>query len=195
MCIRDRDTNVDGSVPLSATVGTLESNVSVIHTFTGLDAGKGTAKRMLRVFADSDLSLDELLESNNQMVKVYTPASRPDFVITDITLSTTNPPVGTNFVADVTVKNTGYISGNAGYVDVWLDKTTNVLPGAKLKGDKYLLVGALNTNATKTLTFTGLPAGTNPSPKVFRAVVDSRAKTIEIVETNNQETVDYTIRP
>jgi len=78
-----------------------------------------------------------------------------------------------------------------------MDKGTNVTASSTLRGDvtpRY--VGILNTNATSQwLTFTRLAAGTNAVPKVFRAVVDSRGYTIEIVETNNQETVDYTVVP
>jgi len=127
------DLNLDGKPPLSATVGTIATNASLIYTFTGLDAGTGKVARVCRVFADSDLALDEILETNNQLVKGYTPASRPDYVITDITLSTTNPPVGSNFTVNVTVKNIGYISGSAGYMDVWANKATNVVAGLTLR--------------------------------------------------------------
>lgn len=188
------DTNLDGSAPSSATVGTIATNTSITYTLTGLDAGTGRVARILRAFADSDQNLDEISEINNQLTCVYTPASRPDFIITDITLSTTNPPAGSNYTARVTVKNVGYVSGYAGYMDTWTDKTTNVAPGALLRGNKYAFVGTLNTNAMKILTFTGLPA-TNAGPRVFRAVVDSRGATIEIVETNNQQTADYVIGP
>jgi len=187
------DTNKDGSAALGANIGTIATNASVVYTFTGLDAWTGKVARVCRVLADSDLSIGEILETNNQLALGYTPASRPDFIITDITLSTTNPPVGSNFVANVTVKNIGYVSGEAGYLDVWTDKGTNVVPNSNLKGDKYQSVGTLNTNATKMLTFTQLPAGTNAVSKVFRAVVDSRAAKNEVCETNNQEKVDYTV--
>jgi len=189
------NTNLDGSAPSSANAGTIETNCSVVYTFTGLESGTGKLARVFRVFADSDLNIDEILEANNQLAVGYSPASRPDFVITDITLCNTNQTMGSNFVANVTVKNKGYVSGNAGYLDIWLNKGTNVIPGSTLRGDKYQLVGTLNTNATATKTFTGLAAGTNPVPRIFRAVVDSRGSTVEIVETNNQETVEYIIGP
>jgi len=189
------DTNKDGSAALGANIGTIGTNTSVVYTFTGLDAWTGKVARVCRVLADSDLSIDEILETNNQLALGYTPASRPDFMIMDITLSTTNPVVGSNFVANVTVKNIGYVSGEAGYLDVWTDKGTNVVPNSNLKGEKYQSVGTLNTNVTKTLTFTQLPAGTNAVSKVFRAVVDSRAAKTEVCETNNQNTVDYTVKP
>jgi len=180
---------------LGSRVSVIAPDASIVHVFRGLKAGAASVKRIFRAFADSDLSLDEILESNNQMTLAYTPVSRPDFIITDILLDPKNPPAGSSFGAKVTVKNTGYVAGDAGYVDVWVDKGINVLPGPYLKGDKYQLVGVLSTNAVKPLTFTGLTAGTNPVAKVFRAVVESRGKTAEIVETNNQLTVDYKVVP
>jgi hypothetical protein len=188
--------NLEGTPPVNATVGTIATNTSIVHTFADLDAGTGKVARVFRAFADSDLSLDEILESNNQLMLAYTPASRADFIITDITLNPANPAVGSNFVATVWVKNTGYISGSAGYVDVWANKVTNVTAGSTLRGDKYQYVGTLVTNVVRPLTFTGLSAGTNAVPRVFRAIVDSRISTFnEVVETNNQEIVDYIVGP
>ena len=43
--------------------------------------------------------------------------------------------------------------------------------------------------------FTLQAVGTNPVPKLFRGVVDSRGSTIEVVKTNNQETMDYVVVP
>lgn len=179
----------------SVSAGTIGTNASVTTTFTGLDAWTGTVTRTFRVFADSNLQLDEISENNNQMAVAYTPVSRPDFVIMSLNLSTTNPPVSSNFTANVTVKNIGYAAGNAGYVDVWLNKATNLVAAAATAGDKHQLAGTLVTNQVKILTFTGLNAGTNLLPRVFRAFVDSRATTIEIIETNNQATVDYVVGP
>jgi subtilase family serine protease len=148
-----------------------------------------------RVFADSRLQVVELQEYNNQLVKTYVPKDHPDFIVTDITLSPTNPATGSKFIANVSVKNTGRVAGNAGYLDIWLDKSTDVIPGPKLRGDRNQYVGTLRVSMTKRMTFTGLLAGTNAVPKVFRAVVDSRANTIEVSETNNQSTVDYIVVP
>lgn len=176
-------------------IGTLATNKTRLITFTNLPVSTGTLAQKFYAFADSTNGIDELSEINNQKYLAYTPVSRPDFVIFGIALSTTNPVINsTNLSANVTVKNVGYLSGNAGYVDVWADKITNVVPSLTLRGDKYQLAGTVAVNATKILTFTGLTV-TNVISTSFRAVVDSRAATVEIVETNNQDTVDYTPVP
>jgi hypothetical protein len=173
--------------------GNIGPKQSLTWLFTDLDAGTGKVKRTFRAFADSTLLVPESSETNNQKTVLYTPASRPDFIITNITLSSTNPAVGsTNFWAQVTAKNVGYASGTGGYMDVWMDVGTNVVPNPTNRGDKYASVGVLATNASKTLLFTGLTVGTNTSPRTFRALVDSRALTPEIVETNNEGTATYT---
>jgi hypothetical protein len=176
-------------------IGNIAPNRSTSVPFAGLDAGTGTNARTFRAFADSLNVVPEWCElaTNNQKTAAYTPASRPDFVITNITLSATNPPAGsTNFWAQVMVKNVGYASGDGGYLDVWLNRATNVVPNATNRGDRYALVGIMATNASKPLLFTGINVGTNTVLRTFNALVDSRALTPETTETNNESTTTYT---
>jgi subtilase family serine protease len=173
------------------TIPALQTNQSIGLTFTGLDADTGTLTRTFRALANSDLNIDEINLSNNLLTKTYKPASRPDFVISSVSLSPPAPVMNSNFTAYVTVQNVGYTTGTVGYVDVWADMPTSVVANAKLRGDKYQSVGNLKTNATKILTFTGLAAGTNEEERTFRAMADSRASTLEVCETNNEFTVTY----
>jgi subtilase family serine protease len=173
-------------------IPTIATNQSIGLTFTGLYAGTGTVTRTFRALVNSDLGIDEISLSNNLMTKTYKPASRPDFVISSVSLSPAAPVMNSNFTAYVTVQNLGYTTGTVGYVDVWADMPTSMVANAKLRGDKYQSVGNLKTNATKMLTFTGLAAGTNEEERTFRAIADSRASTLEVCETNNEFTVTYT---
>jgi outer membrane protein assembly factor BamB len=182
----------DSGEAQGAMIGTIQTNRSFAYTFTGLCTGTGTVTRTFRAFANSDHGIDEISESNNQMTLKYKPASRPDFAITSISFSPVDPVAGSNFTAYVTITNSGYASGSAGYVDVWADNPTNVVAGRTVRGDKYQLAGILKTNAANLLIFTGLSAGTDTVVRTFRALVDSRAATSEVCETNNEATVTYT---
>jgi subtilase family serine protease len=147
------------------------------------------------VFVDSDNALDEVTKTNNQKIIAYTPKSCPDFTITGIVFSPTNPVLGTNFTAYVTVCNQGYIAGAGGSLDVWADKTNQPVASATNIGDKYASVLTMAVSSNKTFIFTGLKAGTNAVQREFRAFVDSRGTVQETSETNNQATVIYTPGP
>ena len=100
-------------------------NQAVTNVFTDLDVGTGTVKRTFRVFVDSDNALDEVTKTNNQKTIIYTPKSCPDFAITGISLIPTNPVLGSNFTAYVTVSNQGYVRAAGGYLDVWANNTNS----------------------------------------------------------------------
>jgi subtilase family serine protease len=57
-----------------------------------------------------------------------------------------------------------------------------------------LSVSRLAPGASRTLTFTGLPAGSAAS-KTFRAFIDARCITAESNEDNNQGTRAYQVVP
>jgi hypothetical protein len=76
-------------------------------------------------------------------------------------------------------------------LDVWVNASANKPCGSV--GDRYQAVGTLAAGATKKLTFTGLtaPGSDTPMPWTFRALVDSKCKTIETNDGNNQTSVSY----
>src|SRR5687767_15606829 len=55
-------------------------------------------------------------------------------------------------------------------------------------------VGVVAGGSTRTITFTGLPAG-NAGTKTLRLFVDSSCGTAESNEGNNQKTLTYTVAP
>jgi hypothetical protein len=115
---------------------------------------------------------------------------RTDFVVTNITLSPTSPAAGATFSASVTVRNQGTASGSGGNLSVWVNQAAAASCGAT--GTQQLSVGTLAAGASRTLTFTGLPAGI-AGTSTFRAFVDSACVTLESNEANNQLTRTYTV--
>jgi hypothetical protein len=90
----------------------------------------------------------------------------------------------------VTVKNQGSVSGDGGWLNVWVNQFSTQSCGAD--GDKWRKVGKLSTGASKTFPFIGLSAGP-AGVKTFRAFVDSKCTTTELNEENNQTTISFTV--
>jgi len=116
-----------------------------------------------------------------------------DFLIVDLGMSPFGPLVaGSSFAAYVTVRNDGTAAGNAGYLDVWANQPAEVTN--KLQGNKYVSAGALGVGQSRTLTLSGLSAPASNGPCTLRACADSRWQAAEQSETNNQATLNYTVR-
>ncbi len=174
-------------------VGTLAAGASRTLTFTALPADTA-GTRTFRAFVDSACATAESNEANNQLTRSYTVSSasaRPDFVVTAITLTPTSPRVGGTFSAAVTVRNQGAVSASAGYLSVYLNRTTPALCG--VYGSRRQAVGTLAAGASKTLSFSSLPSGT-AGTRSFLAFVDSACRTAESDESNNQRTLGYSVR-
>jgi len=118
------------------------------------------------------------------------PASLPDFIVESITFSTATPAPNAAMSATIVVKNQGGVSGNAGYLDVWIDRAAVASAGSD--GDYYFTVGTLAAGATKSFTHT-FNAPASAGTKTYRAFVDSYNETLESDETNNQLTRTYTV--
>jgi hypothetical protein len=171
----------------SGTIPSLEAGGMYIATANNLKMSTAGAKT-LRAFIDFKCATTEPNETNNQLTKSYTVVDQPDFVVTNIVLTPTNPLPGTTFDAAVTVKNQGTKAGAGEFLDVWTNKDTEVFCG--VEGDMYKEVGSLAPAETKTITFNGLNAGTGGS-KSFRAFVDSWCATPEALDSNNQFKMYY----
>jgi hypothetical protein len=173
-----------------ASVGTLAAGASRSITFTGLSAGTAGSKTF-RAFVDSGCATAESNEGNNQLTSGYTvgDTTRPDFLVTAITLTPPNPASGSTFSATVTVRNQGTVSGSAGQLAVWANRAT--VPACGATGNQRASAGTLAAGASRSITFTGLSAGTSGN-KTFRAFVDSGCATVESNEGNNQLTSGYT---
>lgn len=120
----------------------------------------------------------------------FIPIVGPDFVVTNITISPTNPPPKTLFTATVTIMNQGQASGDAGYLDVWANQASSQV--CKAEGQSHAYIGNLTAGGTKTISLAGLGSG-NAGPKVLRALVDGNCTTAETNENNNQATRSYTV--
>ena len=117
----------------------------------------------------------------------------PDFEILGVSITPETPAAGKTFTAYVTVTNSGEVAGDAGYLDLWADSSAlpaTPEPGKKTKGNKYKTVGILQPGQEKVITVTGLktPLGT---AWTLGMLIDSRAKTVELDETNNWFEFDY----
>jgi subtilase family serine protease len=174
-------------------VGVLAAGATKTLTFTDLPAENAGIK-MLRAYVDSGCGTGENTEDNNQKTIIYAvnaPTPAADLVITNVTLTPAVPTANGTFTAVVTVKNQGTIAGDGRFLDVWSHKPDNQVCGAV--GNQRQLVGVLAAGATKTLTFTDLPAGT-AGTKMLRAYVDSACVQGETLENNNQKTQSYTVQ-
>jgi hypothetical protein len=121
----------------------------------------------------------------------FSTLSKPDFVVTAMTLSPKNPRRNRSFSAKVTVKNQGTSAGTVGSLGLWLNQPTTVTCGAS--PNKTATLGNLSAGASITYTFTGLSyavAGNN----TLRAFADRLCATTETQEGNNQMTKAYVIR-
>ena len=158
-----------------------------------LPAGSAGYKT-LRAFVDNQCETAEPNETNNQAGKSYRVFAQPiaDFAVTAITLTPNRPTAGGTFSADVTVKNRGTASGDAGTLALWVDQSG--VPACGTTGDAALPVGTLGAGASRTLTLDGLPAGA-AAAKSLRAFIDAACVSAEAYDGNNQWVKPYTVAP
>lgn len=178
----------------SVSVGSLRPGQSKALRLKALKAGAGVGPRTFRAFVDARNATAESDEGNNQRILAWH-AGQPDFVITQIQFAPDPVTCGKTFTAYVTVQNTGAASGDAGSLDLWLNRAAAPVAGPTVRGDKNTSVGTLAAGQAKQLRFTSLRTSGSPEARVFRALVDSRNKTVESDETNNQSTRDYSCAP
>ena len=177
-----------------AAVGTLTvgQTKSLTLSFTSpAAAGSYT----FRTFVDSFCQTAESNETNNQSTLAYTvaaPTGLPDFVVTAISFTPTQPIGGQPFTAKVTVTNQGAGPGNGRWLDVWVNQPSAQSCGAS--GDQYQSLGTLTAGQSVTKTFS-LTAPASGAPWNFRAFVDSGCQTAESNDANNQTTVSYGVNP
>ncbi len=175
----------------SAAAGTLLPGHERILTFTALKADTSAAPQTFRAVADGRSKTVESNDANNVSSKPYL-AGRPDFVVTKIEFSANPVTCGKAFSAYVTVSNQGNATGDAGYLDVWLDRAGAPPAGPTTRGDKYATVGTLKPGQQKTVSLTSLKTSGVSVERTFQAFVDSRGKTAERDEANNSSTQKYT---
>ena len=167
----------------AAALGTLKPGQTKTVKLT-LTAPNTRGAFVLRAFADAKNVTPEDDESNNQGTYTYR-TGLPDFVIVGVSLNPAIPVTGKTFIAYVTVKNTGDVAGNAGSLDLWAaSPATKPVAGSKTKGNKYKTAGILLPGQQKTITVTGLKAPVG-NAWTLGVLIDSRAKTLEMTETNN----------
>lgn len=192
-------------------LGSLAAGASTTITISGLTAPNAAGTYTLRAFADANNATVEQSEGNNQKTLTYgfsdTSSSgggggsggsggsgsgaveKPDFVVSDISFSPTTLTKGGNFTAYVTVVNNGPVAGDAGYLDIYIDRVA--LAPAGTVGDANQALGTMAAGESRILTFTGLIAPNAVGTHTFRTFIDSRGLTAEQSEGNNQKTRTY----
>jgi uncharacterized repeat protein (TIGR01451 family) len=190
----------------AVSVGALAAGASATFTVGGLTAPNADGTFTVRAFADANGSTTEQSEGNNQKTMSYTFAPsgtgggggggggstyvpKPDFIITSISFSPATLTLGGSFTAYVTVMNNGPVAGNAGSLDVYIDRLAAAPAGTA--GDANQAVGTLAAGEVKTITFTGLTAPATMGTHTFRAFVESQGAVAEQSEGNNQKTRTY----
>jgi hypothetical protein len=144
---------------------------------------------------NSNCTTPESIDSNNQFAMSYTVGTsitRPNFVISSITINPALLKVGNTFSATVTVKNSGLTSADGGYLDLWTNALSPQVCGSA--GNSWTSVGILAAGATRSVTFTGLRAASTGA-KTLRAFVDSECVIPETSDADNQGTLNYTVSP
>jgi ELWxxDGT repeat protein len=175
-------------------VGTLAAGASKVLTFSALNAGTVAGMKMFRAFVDSGCGTAESNNANNQFIKVYPvnqPTATADLTVTNVVINTAAPVANGVITATVTVKNQGTTTADGKNLEVWSHQPTAQACGAI--GNARQTVGSLAVGVSKTLTFSGLPAGI-AGAKTLRAYVDSGCGTTETNEDNNQLTKAYTVQ-
>jgi len=114
----------------------------------------------------------------------------PDFIVESITLSAASPAPGAAMTATIVVKNKGPVSGDAGWLDLWIDRAATAAAGDE--GDTYIDVGMLAAGESASFTHDFTTSSTLGT-KTYRAFIDSSDITLESDETNNQLTKTYTV--
>lgn len=164
-------------------IGALAAGHNRSYEFT-LIAPTAPGNYTLQAFVDSLGQVDELNKDNNHFFQSYTvPAVYPDFVITALSVSPVNPVPGEPCTVTTTIANQGAGQGNAGWLDVWMDRVPPANCGDV--GDYWRPVGVLASGETLTITIPAT-APTEPGTWSLRAFVDSTCQTQEEDETNNQ---------
>lgn len=153
---------------------------------TGLTAGQSYRYRVRATNSAGNSAYSNVVAITPQAV------SRPDFVVTAITLTPANPAPNTLFSATVTIRNQGTAAGNGGWLDVWTHRATAATCG--VEGNQYKAVGTLAVGQVKTLSFSGLRAARAAGTKTFRAYVDSFCRVTELNEGNNQAVKGYQVK-
>jgi M6 family metalloprotease-like protein/uncharacterized repeat protein (TIGR02543 family) len=176
----------------SAALSTLKPGLSKTVKMT-VTAPASLGTFTLRAFIDAKNAAKEDDEYNNQSSYAYS-TGLPDFAVQAVQISPETPAAGQAFTAYVTVVNSGAVAGNAGSLDLWADTTalpTPPVPASTIKGNKYKTVGTLLPGQEKTITVTGLKAPVGQPAPGLGVLIDSRAKTREMDETNNAFEFDY----
>lgn len=168
-------------------VGTLAAGASKVLYFSGLITTVGD--KTLRAFVDSDCTVSEVDEANNQFTTEYT-VGMPDLTVTGITLVPVNPSSNTAFQAKVIIKNQGTAISSPSFLDLWLHQATNQSCGAA--GNQWALVESLAAGASRPILFTGLV--TTAGAKTMRAYIDSWCESTDKNRNNNQLTKAYTVK-
>ena len=175
-------------------VGRLSPGESKSFTLTGLRAGSQGTKTF-RAFVNSNCTSSESNDTNNQFALAYavgTSKSRPNFIISSITINPTTLKVGNTFSATVIVRNSGLTSADGGYIDLWTNAASSQVCG--VAGNSWTSVGILAAGTTRSITFTGLRAASTGA-KTLRAFVDSECVIPETSDADNQRTLNYTVSP
>lgn len=129
--------------------------------------------------------------SNNTDTDIDRVINRPDFVVTDITLTPNgNIAAQSTFDAEVTVKNQGTAPGNANILGLWLNKSGTI--ACKAETDAQKNIGVIAAGVSKNFIFSGLNSGLAGSKKLT-VFVDSTCLTVEAKTDNNLLTKPYTV--
>ncbi|CAK0758371.1 putative High-affinity leucine-specific transport system, periplasmic binding protein LivK [Gammaproteobacteria bacterium] len=172
---------------LTVTFSSTTPSVCTVSGHTVTDVGIGTCTIAANQTGNANYNPAPRVTRNLTVAR-----PRPDFVVTGITLIPAAPAANGTFSINVTIKNQGTDASYGGQLNVWLNQTED--QNCDTQGDRNTAVGTLTAGASKTLTFSGLPAG-SAGTKTLHAFVDNACTIIESQETNNQRAQTYTVIP
>lgn len=175
---------IDDTFTDSIPVSSIDSGATAKVSFKW-KAGSGTHK--IKAIADFNNVIDESDETNNAKEIVFSGALTPDLIIQDIILTPTNPSQLSSgeMVFTATVKNQG--NGAAGQFIVYYYVNGNQTASYNIDS----LYAGQTTMAIYKQTLPWM--GFSPGTYVLKVVVDATNSVAESDETNNTQTMTFSI--
>jgi subtilase family serine protease len=177
----------------NADVGPLLSNQSANFSLSWDSTGKPRGSHNFNVTADPDNLIVELDEGNNELPVQVRVEDRPDLVADALSADPASGFVNDTILLNFTLHNAG--APTAGPLAVWVYLDDGLSMTALNRTDIWNLTIALNRGDRVAVSFNWTIPVLVPGTHLIRAWVDPADAFAEIAETNNNASVQLTVRP
>jgi hypothetical protein len=163
------------------------ASMTVCYSFT-FSGSAGTRKAL--AFVDSQCSLVESNESNNQKSASYSVFTLPDLTVSAMTITPSSGLSGAIGSLCVTIRNSGAAVANNFSLSTWFNRWTSAACGDL--GSINQSIASLGAGASLTVCYSFTFSGATGTRKAI-AFVDSKCTVTETSETNNQKSASYSV--